>query len=230
MIYSGRKGDDMKLIVVEGVDSSGKETNTKYIYDLLVSNGHNAKKISFPNYESNASALVKMYLGGEFGNNPNDVNAYAASAFYAVDRYASFKQDWGNFDGIVVADRYVSSNMIHQASKIEDIYEKNEFLKWLDDFEYNKLGLPRPDYILFLNMPVWAAMKLMEDRKNKITGEDKKDIHEKNQEYLEKSYNNALYVAKRLNWNIVNCTEGDRIKSLDEIQKEIKALIENKIF
>lgn len=215
----------MKLIVVEGVDSSGKETNTKFIYDFLVSLGENVKKISFPNYESDASSLVKMYLGGEFGNNPSDVNAYAASSFYAVDRYASFKKDWGNFNGIVVADRYVTSNMVHQASKIEDIYEKNEFLKWLDDFEYNKLGLPRPDKTIFLNMPVWATMKLMEERKNKITGETKKDIHEKNQKYLELSYSNAMYIAKRYNWNIVNCTESDRIKSLNEIQEELKKIV-----
>lgn len=219
----------MKLIVVDGVDSSGKETNTQYIYNLLCKQVDNVQKISFPDYESPSSSLVKMYLAGEFGEGASDVNAYAASAFYAVDRFASFAKSWGKGfyrdNGIIVADRYTTSNMIHQAAKIENIEEKDIFLDWLYDFEYNKLGLPIPNLIIFLNMPVWAAKQLMENRKNKITGEDKKDIHERDEAYLQKSYDNAMYVAKKFGWTIVNCTDGERIKSFEEIQTEIKKII-----
>lgn len=216
-----------KLIVVDGVDSSGKETNTNYIYELLKSMGENVIRLSFPDYNSPSSSLVKMYLGGEFGDNPSDVNAYAASVFYAADRYASYKTSWENFDGIIVADRYTTSNMVHQAAKIADETEKNQFLDWLEDLEYEKFGIPRPDKIIFLNMPVWAAEKLMANRKNKITGNEKKDIHERNEEYLKKSYDNAMYVAKKFGWTIVNCTDGDKIKSLDEIQTELKEIVLN---
>lgn len=216
-----------KLIVVDGVDSSGKETNTNYIYELLKSMGENVIRLSFPDYNSPSSSLVKMYLGGEFGDNPSDVNAYAASVFYAADRYASYKTSWENFDGIIVADRYTTSNMVHQAAKIADETEKNQFLDWLEDLEYEKFGIPRPDKIIFLNMPIWAAEKLMANRKNKITGNEKKDIHERNEEYLKKSYDNAMYVAKKFGWTIVNCTDGDRIKSLDEIQTELKEIVLN---
>lgn len=216
-----------KLIVVDGVDSSGKETNTNYIYELLKSMGENVIRLSFPDYNSPSSSLVKMYLGGEFGDNPSDVNAYAASVFYAADRYASYKTSWENFDGIIVSDRYTTSNMVHQAAKIADETEKNQFLDWLEDLEYEKFGIPRPDKIIFLNMPVWAAEKLMANRKNKITGNEKKDIHERNEEYLKKSYDNAMYVAKKFGWTIVNCTDGDKIKSLDEIQTELKEIVLN---
>lgn len=214
-----------KLIVVDGVDSSGKETNTNYIYELLKASGENVIRISFPNYISPSSSLVKMYLHGDFGENPNDVSAYAASIFYAIDRYASYKTLWSDFDGIIVADRYTTSNMVHQAAKIDDEKEKEKFLEWLEDLEFEKLGIPRPDKIIFLNMPVWAAEQLMANRKNKITGENEKDIHEKNSEYLKKSYDNAMYVAKKFGWTVVDCTEGDRIKSLDEIQKELKKIV-----
>lgn len=214
-----------KLIVIDGVDSSGKETNTNYIYELLKASGENVIKISFPNYISPSSSLVKMYLQGDFGENPNDVSAYAASIFYAIDRYASYKILWGDFDGIIVADRYTTSNMVHQAAKIDDEKEKEKFLEWLEDLEFEKLGIPRPDKIIFLNMPVWAAEQLMANRKNKITGENEKDIHEKNSEYLKKSYDNAMYVAKKFGWTVVDCTEGDRIKSLEEIQKELKKIV-----
>ena len=218
-----------KLIVVDGVDSSGKETNTNYIYEMIKNEiSENVKKITFPDYNSDSSALVKMYLAGEFGTNPSDVSPYASSTFYAVDRYASFKKDWGvdfDKDGYIVADRYVTSNMVHQCAKIDDEKEKDKFLSWLDDLEYEKLGLPRPDVVIYLNMPIWAAQKLMAERKNKITGESKKDIHESDISFLQKSYDNAMSVAKKQGWNIVNCTDGDRIKSLEEIQKEIKEIV-----
>ena len=223
-----------KLIVVDGVDASGKETHTNFIFKLLKNNEKNVEKISFPDYESDSSALVKMYLAGYLGESASDVNAYAASSFYAVDRFVSFKKiNWGkdfysNPDetSYVVADRYVTSNMIHQASKIENQEEKDAFLEWLNDYEYNKLGLPTPDIVIFLNMPIWAAKTLMKNRANKITGTSAKDIHERDTDYLDKSYNNAMYVAKKFGWTIVNCTDGERIKSLEEIQEEIQKIVE----
>jgi len=220
-----------KLIVIDGVDSSGKETNANFVYTFLKENNKDVTKISFPDYESNSSALVKMYLAGEFGKNANDVNAYAASSFYAVDRFASFKTSWGkdffDSDGYIVADRYVTSNMIHQASKISDPMEKEAFLNWLYDYEYEKLGLPKPDLVIFLNMPIWAVQQLIKNRANKITGKKEKDIHEKDTKYLQESYDNAMNIAKKFGWTIVDCTIGDRIKSLDEIQDEIRNIVNN---
>lgn len=214
-----------KLIVVDGVDSSGKQTQVENAYNMLKEMGINVTKVSFPDYESPSSSLVKMYLAGDFGSNPEDVSAYAASSMYALDRYASFKSGWGKDfyegEGVILCDRYVTSNMIHQASKIKDKTEKAKFLEWLYDMEYSKLELPQPDLILFLDMPVWAAQKLMAKRKNKITGDAEKDIHEKNTSYLEESYNNAIGVANTYGWSIVRCTEGEVIKTREEISEEI---------
>ncbi|MGL5049433.1 MAG: dTMP kinase, partial [Fusobacteriaceae bacterium] len=145
-----------KIIVIEGTDSSGKETQSNIIFEKLKENDINVKKISFPNYESPACAPVKMYLAGEFGEDPVKINPYPISTMYAIDRYASFKQNWGKFykdGGIVITDRYTTSNMVHQASKIENYNEKLEYLDWLEDLEYEKIKIPRPDIVIFLNMP-----------------------------------------------------------------------------
>ncbi|MGL5056113.1 MAG: dTMP kinase [Fusobacteriaceae bacterium] len=222
-----------KIIVIEGTDSSGKETQSNIIFEKLKENDINVKKISFPNYESPACAPVKMYLAGEFGEDPVKINPYPISTMYAIDRYASFKQNWGKFykdGGIVITDRYTTSNMVHQASKIENYNEKLEYLDWLEDLEYEKIKIPRPDIVIFLNMPTEFAIKLMESRKNKITGEMKKDIHEKNHEYLKKSHDNACEVAKLQNWVEIMCVEKNRIKTIEEISEEVfnvvKKLIE----
>ena len=153
-----------RLIVLEGLDGSGKATQAGLLYEALCGRGEQAMKITFPNYESDSSALVKMYLGGAFGQDVNDVNAYAASSFYSVDRYASYMKYWRNFyesDGLVIATRYVSSNAIHQMGKLPQ-EEWDSFLSWLSDYEYEKLGLPRPNRILFLDMARDAADKLIE--------------------------------------------------------------------
>lgn len=217
-----------KLIVIEGTDSSGKETQTKQLFERLKKESKNVKKISFPNYDSPACEPVKMYLAGAFGEDAMKVNPYPVSTMYAIDRYASFKTDWEEFynsDGIIVTDRYVTSNMVHQASKIEDSDEKVKYLNWLDDLEYEKMGIPRPDLIIFLNMPTEMAVRLMEARKNKITGEEKKDIHERDTAYLEKSHKNACSVATMYGWKEIKCSEGDRIKTIEEIGEEIYALV-----
>ena len=213
-----------KLIIIEGSDGSGKETQTNLLFEKLKNKNLNIRKISFPNYASPASEPLKMYLSGEFGTDVNDVNAFAASTFFAIDRYASYKQDWGHFyndGGIIISDRYTTSNMVHQASKIEDEQEKKEYLDWLTDLEWNKLALPTPDAVVFLDVSPELSQKLMSDRKNKITGEEKKDIHEDNEEYLKNSYNNAIKLAKKFGWIIVSCETDGNLKSIDEINEDI---------
>lgn len=217
-----------KLIVIEGTDSSGKETQTKKLYERLANEVEKVRKISFPNYESPACEPVKMYLAGVFGDNALNVNPYPVSTMFAIDRYASYKMDWESFynaGGIIVTDRYTTSNMVHQASKIENIDEKSKYLGWLEDLEYNKMGIPKPDLVIFLNMPTEMAVKLMEARKNKITGEEKKDIHEKDTSYLKKSYDNACDIAKKYNWQEIKCVENKRLKTIEEIGEEIYTLV-----
>ncbi len=213
-----------KLIVIEGVDSSGKETQTKRLVEKLEKENIPVKMISFPDYESDSSALVKMYLGGEFGGTPEAVGAYAASLFYAVDRYASYNRSWKKDleSGItIVCDRYVTSNMIHQAAKIESESEKEEFLTWLCDLEYKKLDLPEPDVVFFLDMPPEMSAKLMEERRNKITGGEQKDIHETNREYLKKSYKNAKFIADKFGFTLIECVQNDCLRSIENIGEEI---------
>ena len=213
-----------RLIVIEGLDSSGKETQSKLLSEYIEKSGKKVKRIEFPNYKSDSSALVRMYLGGEFGNSPNCVNAYAASTFFAADRYATYKTDFEQFlneGGIVVADRYTTSNMIHQASKIGDREERNKYLEWLDDFEYNLLGLPKPDKVIFLDMPMEIAAKLMAARANKIDGSEKKDIHERNKEYLAATYSAALEVAEKFGWEHVMCGKDGEPLSIEEINREV---------
>ena len=217
------------LIAIEGTDSSGKQTQSELLYERLCKEGIKAKLVSFPAYESESSALVKMYLGGAFGTDPKDVNAYAASVFYAVDRFATFRTNWGKdyLDGtVIVADRYVPSNLIHQASKIDGEPEKEEFIKWLNDLEYSHLGLPTPDVTLFLDMPTDTAKKLMAERANKIDNSDKKDIHERNSKYLKKSYDNAKGIADKLGWSIVPCADsaGD-VRTISQISDDIWQIV-----
>lgn len=218
-----------KLIVIDGVDASGKETQTRLLMKRLQAMGKKVRMISFPAYDNSSSTLVRMYLSGEFGTNPGDVNAYAASSFFAADRYATYKQDWGkdyaDRDTIIIADRYVSSNMIHQAGKLKSEAEKMEFMAWLDDFEYNRYGLPRPDVTLFLDMPVECGQKLMRERINKIDGSDTKDIHESNAEYLYESYNTAVSAAEKYGWKRISCVKNGEIKSVEEINDEIFAIV-----
>ena len=222
-----------KLIVIEGTDSSGKETQTRRLYERLVEKGINVKKITFPNYESPACAPVKMYLAGEFGDNALSVNPYPASAMYAIDRYASYKKEWEKFyseGGIVVTDRYTQSNMIHQGSKIANEDEKEKYMKWLIDLEFNKMEIPKPDMVIFINMPFEFAQELMKNRENKITGEMKKDIHEKNVEYMKKSYLNACEIAKAKGWKEILCVKEGKLKTIDEISDDIFNVVESEIF
>ena len=213
-----------KLIVIEGLDSSGKQTQTELLCKVLNERGIQVKKISFPCYDSDSSALVKMYLAGKFGNNSEDVNPYAASSFYAVDRYASYKTDWETFynnGGVVIADRYTTSNMIHQAGKISDLKERDDYLKWLYEYEFSYLKLPSPDKVIFLEMHPSVSERLMKERANKITGESEKDIHERDKMHLVNSYNSALYVADKFNWTKVACVNDGILRTIEDIHSEI---------
>ena len=221
-----------KLIIIEsGSDASGKATQSKKLYERLINEGYNCMKITFPDYDSESSALVKMYLRGDFGSNPNDVSPYVASTFYAADRYASFKTKWENFyneGGIIISDRYTTSNMVHQAAKIESP-EKEKFLEWLYDLEFNIYGIPRPDEVIFLDVEPEVSQELMRNRMNKITGQKDKDIHESNKEYLINSYNNSLYVADKYNWKVIKCTKDGKLRSIEDINNEIYDNIKNYI-
>lgn len=222
-----------KIIVVEGLDASGKATQTKMLVERLKELKYNVMQISFPDYESNSSALVKMYLNGELSENAGDINAYAASSFYAVDRYASYKSKWEKFylnGGIIVADRYTTSNMIHQASKIDGVRAKNLYLDWLYDYEYKLLKLPAPNKVIFLDMPPEYSRKLMAERMNKFTGQEEKDIHERDKNHLTASYENALYVAKKFKWDHVYCVEDGNIRTIQDINDEIFATVMKDVF
>lgn len=217
-----------RVIVIEGTDSSGKETQTKKLYERLINNGVNVRKLSFPNYESPACEPVKMYLAGEFGDKALDINPYPISTMFAIDRYASYKKEWEKFykeGGILVTDRYTTSNMVHQASKIEEKDKKEKYLHWLEDLEYVKMDIPKPDVVIFLNMPTEMAIKLMAERKNKITGEERKDIHEKDSGYLKKSYDNACEIARKYQWKEIKCVENGRLKTIEEIGEEIYSIV-----
>lgn len=214
------------LIVIEGVDASGKATQTKLLTDYLIGLGKRVHSVTFPNYESDSSAPVKMYLSGELGENADSVNPYAASALFAVDRFCSFRTIWGKFleDGdIVIADRYVTSNFIHQASKISDYDEKERFLAFQADFEYNKLGLPKPDKVIFLDVPPEASARLIAKRENKFTHDEIKDIHERDLNYLRRSYENACFVADKFGFESIACTENGEMKPIGVIADEIKS-------
>lgn len=213
------------LIVIDGLDGSGKGTHTGLVEQQLLKSGYNAKKITFPDYNEPSSALVKMYLSGEFGNNPSDVNAYAASCFYAVDRYASYKKFWCKDlenGTIIIADRYSTSNAIHQMVKLpKDKWDT--YLDWLYDFEFNKLLLPKPNLVLYLDMLPEISKKLIEGRYN--GDETKKDIHESNFNYLLECREAALYAADKLNWTIIKLCDNKNAYSIEENFKNINEII-----
>ena len=213
-----------KLFVIDGTDGSGKQTQFEKLKEKLNKEGIDYKTVSFPNYDSPSSSLVKMYLSGEFGKNAKDVSPYIASTFYAADRYATFKLGYKEYydnGGIILADRYTTANMVHQAGKIYDKEERKKFLNWLWDFEFNLYGLPIPTQVIFLNMPTEYAIKLMQNRKNKITKEEKKDIHERHPDHLRDAYNEALKVSKKYNWYEIKCVKDNEIRTIDDIHEEV---------
>lgn len=210
-----------KLIVIDGLDGSGKSTQAEILYQALKKAGRNVKLISYPDYAQPSSALVKMYLNGEFSKNADDINAYAASTFYAVDRYAGYMQFWGNAyrEGTtIIASRYVSSNAIHQMVKL-DRQDWDQFLAWLSDYEYEKLTLPRPDQVIFLDMSRKVADRLISKRYH--GDQNKKDIHESNMEYLQKCMESAHYAAQREHWTVIPCCNGQEAFPVEQIAEQL---------
>lgn len=210
-----------KIIVIDGIDGCGKYTQSNMLANYFKNQNIDSKLISFPNYEERSSELVKMYLNAEISENLNDVNAYAASSFYACDRYISYKTIWGKFyqqGYIIIADRYVTSNAIHQMVKL-DKFSWDEYLDWLYDYEYNKLGLPKPDLVLFLDVGTNITRKLINNRYN--GDHSKKDIHEKDFAYLSKCYETYKYIADKYKFDIISCCEDGEILSKEVIFKKI---------
>ena len=210
-----------KLIVIEGTDGSGKSTQFKKLTEHLTADGKVFQKLVFPQYSEPSSALIRMYLGGEFGTNPSDVNAYAASAFYAVDRYASYQKAWGNWykeGGLVLSDRYTTSNAVHQASKLLKS-ERDEYLSWLFDLEYERIGLPEPDLVIYLDMPTEITERMMRSREQQ-TGTHA-DIHEQDAAYLQNCRANAREVVRQCGWTVIHCAEGDAPRTIEDIHEEV---------
>lgn len=215
-----------KLIVLEGTDGSGKSTQFELLCTKLDAEGTDFRRLVFPQYQEESSALLRMYLRGDFGEKPGDVNAFAASTFYAVDRFASYKKAWGAFyeaGGLVLADRYTTSNAVHQASKLpRDQWQS--FFQWLFEFEYRLLGLPRPDLVIWLDMPTELAVSMLRAREGK-TGTCG-DIHETDTAYLALCREAAALAAERFHWRRVSCARDGAVRSQEEIHAEVLALAE----
>lgn len=211
-----------KLIIIEAGDASGKETQTRLLFERLENMGKNVRRVEFPDYEAESSVLVRMYLSGTFGKQADDVDAYAASTFFAVDRFASFRTKWkADYESgtIILSDRYTTSNMVHQAIKLQDEAEREKYIAWLQDLEYEKLGLPRPDCVVFLDMAPAVSDKLLEARaKEKGTPED---IHEKDKAYLHRCYAAYCETAEKFGWKHVVCSEGVEPRLPQEIAEDV---------
>lgn len=214
-----------KLFVLDGLDGCGKSTQLSCLHEWLEQSGIPYKQISFPDYAQPSSALVQQYLAGDFGEHIGDVSAYAASSFYAVDRYASFKQFWEkeyNEGKLIVAARYTTSNAIYQTTQLPK-EQWDPFLEWLEDYEYNKLGLPKPNRVCFLDMPQEVSQKLLSKRYN--GDESLKDVHERDVEFLNKCRKTALYAAEKMNWQIIPCScDGEPLKKEEITSKLIEEI------
>ncbi len=216
-----------KLIVFEGTDGSGKSTQFELLAKRLEAEQIGFQRLRFPQYEEPSSALIRMYLGGAFGDDPKAVNAYAASTFYAVDRYASYQRVWKDYyqgGGLVVSDRYTTSNAVHQGSKVPE-GERAEFFRWLYDLEYDRMGLPRPDLVVLLDMPVELSEQLM--RKREQSTGTHADIHERDEDYLKKCRDVALHAAKYYGWRTVSCAKDGAIRGVEDIHEEVYAIVKS---
>lgn len=212
-----------KLITIEAGDGSGKATQTKALYDRLLAEGYQVLKVEYPDYQSESSALVRMYLGGEFGQQAENVSAYGASAFFAVDRYASYLLKWRQAyesGWIILADRYTTSNMVHQAVKLKDSAEREEFLTWLWDFEFGRLQLPVPDRVIYLDMPPEISDRLINSRAAKDSSRQK-DIHEKDTSYLHHCHRAYNEVAEKYGWVKISCAQQGNLRSVQDIHEDV---------
>ncbi len=210
-----------KLIVLEGIDGSGKATQSALLEKKLKAEGKEVMHISFPDYDSDSSALVKMYLAGQFGKDPGDVNPYAASLFYAVDRFASYRTKWKDFyekGGIVIADRYTTSNMVHQMTKYEEEKERKDFLSWLEKTEYEELELPRPDLVILLDIPLAISENLVKERAKQGGS---MDIHEQHLDYLKKCHDAYQELVNFYGWQKIACAKDGVLRSMEDIAEEV---------
>lgn len=210
-----------RLIVFEGTDGSGKATQSRLLCEHLKRENIPYKNINFPRYGQPSAAMVQEYLDGRLGRHPGDVNAYAASLFYAMDRYASYKQDWGPFyeaGGLVIADRYTTSNAVHQASKLPE-GERKAFLDWLFDTEYRLLELPKPDLVIYLDMPTEITEKMMR-RREASTGTHA-DIHEQDEAYLKSCRDAAREIVRDCGWTVIRCARDDEPRTVEDIHDEV---------
>lgn len=217
-----------KVFVFEGTDGSGKKTQSELCYQYLKEAGYPVMKLDFPRYGKASAYLVERYLKGDFGLNANEVDPYLSSSFYAQDRFVSYKTEFGEFynnGGIIILDRYTTSNMVHQAGKIKDMEEKEHYLNWLYCLEFEVYGLPVPDMVFFLAVPPAVTIELMKGRLNKFSGEEKKDIHESNPQHLTDSYENAMYLIEKYNWDRIDCVKEDNLRTIEDIQEEIRSKI-----
>ena len=216
-----------RLIVLEGTDGSGKSTQFRRLSQRLSAEGQDFHQLVFPRYQEESSALIRLYLSGAFGSRPGDVNAYAASSFYAVDRYASYKRDWGAIyenGGTIVADRYATSNAVHQCSKLPRD-EWDEYLDWLFRYEYDLLGIPAPDLVIYLRVDPDVSQRLMRARYH--GDEAKRDIHERDLDYQRRSREAAEYCAKRFGWRDVACARDGEMRSIDDIHAEVMDIVKS---
>ena len=214
-----------RLIVLEGIDGSGKSANYRRLCAKLEAEGIKFKQIVFPRYQNESSALIRKYLNGDFGSNPDDVNAYTASSFYAVDRYASYREDWGSFyenGGLILSDRYTTSNAVHQGSKLKK-EELPAFLDWLADFEYKKMQLPEPDLVIYLDVDIEISAARM--RRREARTNTHADIHEKDKEYLRRCLSTADFAADFYHWQRIPYMKDGKERSLDEKNEEIFKLV-----
>ena len=221
-----------KLFVIDGTDGSGKQTQFDLLKKRLDEEKIDYRTVSFPNYESPSSSLVKMYLSGEFGENAKDVSPYIASTFYAADRYATFQKEYKEYyknGGIILADRYTTANMVHQAGKIDDEKEREKFLNWLFDLEFNLYGQTEQNKVFFLNMPPEKVKELIKNRENKFTHNNKKDIHERDEKHLQDAYNAACSLVEKYNWNEIKCVRKNEIRTREDIHNEIFNIVQKEL-
>ena len=221
-----------QLIIIEGGDGSGKATQTAKLLERLQAKGYKARSVSFPNYDSPAAEPIKMYLRGDFGKEASSVNAYVASTLYAIDRFASFRQDWQRFyedGGIIIADRYTTSNMVHQMIKYTDLEERKIFLQWLDQLEYDLYGLPRPNAVILLDMPLSLSEALLAERTGK-TGGNTGDIHEQDRSHLIAVHDAYDMLVSTYDWHRVHCeNENDQLRTIDDIHEEVYGIVKQYI-
>jgi len=219
------------IIVIEGTDGCGKQTQTERLFNRLKDEGYNVRTQSFPNYTSPSSSPVKMYLGGEFGESDMSLDAYQASVLFTIDRLCTYNKDLKDFyenDGIIIFDRYVESNMLHQAGKIQDLNERDKYLDWLDELEFETLKLPRPNKIIFLDVSVDVSLALARARES-LKAQTAIDIHEKNSEHIYKAYESGKYVCNKYNWDTIDCVSNGNMRTIEDISDEIYNLVINDI-